>query len=121
MLAAEIVIIWAVIVARKRTTYEWLKKHKLLATLGILFVLFSAACIYTFKEMHSYPHFSSFHAMVGVLGITLITTNYFVGFGLVGHFIKKKVIHHTLGRITAFVILIAAGAGIVRFIQILNS
>lgn len=121
MVVAEVLIILGVITARKKPTSKWLNQHKLFVTFGILFVFISAVCIYTFKETHSYPHFSSFHALIGVLGIFLIATNYLVGFGLVKNLINKKVIHHTIGRLTAFVIIIAAGAGVVRFIQILNS
>ncbi len=121
MILTTTCLISAVFIARKKTNNQWINFHKGFAGLSFALALLASVLIYSFKESHSYPHFSSFHGMIGGLTLILLTINFIEGVGLLKHFIKTRVIHRTLGRIIVFTILITASSGAVRLIQIMNS
>lgn len=120
MILTTVCLISAVFIARKKTNNQWIVFHKRFASLSLALALIAGILIYSFKELHAYPHFSSFHGMIGGLTLILLAINFIEGVGLLKHFIKTRVIHRTLGRTIVFTILIAASSGAVRLIQILN-
>ncbi|MBF0206245.1 MAG: hypothetical protein HQK53_05090 [Oligoflexia bacterium] len=120
MLVATFVIIWSVIIVRKKNRPDWLKLHSQLVTLGICIVIISCCIIFYVKQQNSYPHLASIHAIVGIIAVTFLLINYAVGVFVVTKVMARKLIHHLSGKITTAIIIITAFTGIFRFLQILN-
>lgn len=121
MLTAEGFIIYAVIKARKKANPGCLKDHIHFALIGLFFVFCAFGFIYSYKQIKSYPHFFSFHAVLGAITILLLLSNASAGLAITRGYLKRKSIHHTLGKITAFFVISTALAGIIRFIEIMTN
>jgi uncharacterized membrane protein len=106
-----ILLITAVLTARKKKTSNWFNRHWLLATCGVISALAGALAMIIHKQAMSYPHFASPHALGGLATIIVLLITPTLGMLVIKGKEGLRPIHKVIGRITLLLVLITAVFG----------
>ncbi len=118
---AAVFIGTAVFIVRKKTSPEWLGRHRNFASLSIVIALAAFLVMVYFKQTMSYPHFKSGHAISGLVTLILVMSTATMGNLVAGGKAGLRDIKIIFGRITAILVYVTAAFGILRLIQLITS
>jgi hypothetical protein len=113
-----ILVITAVMIAKRRAK-NWLRYHRIYATLGAVSSVLAAMCIVFLKYSHHFSHFQSPHAIAGLITLCLLLLTPILGRSIAKGPKQIRAIHKLFGRITSIAIILTVIMGIMRFL-ILN-
>ncbi len=117
---AALLLLAAILTARKKRDSAWLNKHRMLAISGVIAIIAGALVMFFHKEAASYPHFESPHAIGGVAAVMLILITPTMGMILAKGKQALRPVHRLFGRITFSIVVIAAIFGVLRLLQLMK-
>ncbi len=115
-----VMIIFGIIIARKKTGPAWLRKHIIINTVGALSAMTALIIMFLYKTSMDYPHFASLHSIVGLTTIIFLLTTLIIGNRLVTGKRNLRNTHRYLGRATAIIMIITAVTGVLSLLQIMQ-
>jgi hypothetical protein len=117
MTVAVMLVIIAAVIAKRRKK-NWFKAHRAFAVWGVLTSTLAFACIVGLKIAHHFHHFSSLHAVAGLVTLCLLLATPLFGASIPKGPKWIRPFHRTMGRITSIAIMLTAIMGVFRFLQI---
>ncbi len=111
----------AVFIAREKASREWLGKHRGFAVAALLIALAGFLVMAYYKQVKSFPHFSSGHAIGGLVTLISIMVTMTLGNLLTKGKTSIRGTKVILGRVTAVLVFLTVVFGILRLLQIMNA
>ncbi len=79
MVLSVIFFISTMIIAIRKKDKQWMKRHRLYSTLGVVSITGGFISMFIYKFSMDYPHFQTPHAIAGLCAVLILLVNYTMG------------------------------------------
>ncbi|HQO03018.1 MAG TPA: hypothetical protein PLI62_12160 [Spirochaetota bacterium] len=111
-------IIVAVVLVKRKTGSQWVKKHRSRAITGGALAVSGVVTIAVFKSIKGFPHLASPHAVAGLVTVITVLAALALGTMLMSGNAGLRLIHRIAGWTALVLFVITAVSGILRLMAL---